>query len=230
MSQTESPTRRYIDAFRADESPDAWEKLVDRFLADPAFEGVVTVFDDAGAAVDRMDFMRWPVGTTLARRLDEPGLFHLCRNATPDAPNECDELPSRDVGDRLRHLLTPDDFAALSEGAAQLGMQATKLVVDLRAPGLVHLLGSARWPLHYTFVRELVDLEPALDRCDPVQSAEFNQGWSDFSQLEYYATTGRRFLLGTLTHYSGSSLDAVEYTFGDVLTGAMMRDGYCLVW
>ncbi len=195
-------------------------------LADPAFEGVVTLFDDAGAAVDRMDFMRWPAGATLARRLDEPGSFHLCRNATPDEPNECDELPSRDVGDRLRHLLTPGDFAALSEGAAQLGMQATKFVVDLRAPGLVHLLGAARWPLHYTFVRELVDLEPALDRCDPVQNAEFNQGWSDFSQLEYYATAGRRFLLGTLTHYSGSNLDAVEYTFGDVLTGAMMRDGF----
>jgi hypothetical protein len=197
--------------------------------ADPAFEGVVTVFDDAGAAVDRMDFMRWPEGATLARNTEAPALFQFCRNATRGTPNTCDVLPSRDVGDRLRHLLTPGDYAALSAGAEQLGIQATKFVVDLRAPGLVHLLGSSRWPLHYTFVRELVDLEPVLDRCDPAQNAEFDQGWRDFSALEYYATSGRRFLLGTLSHYAGSNLDAVEYTFGDVISGSQMRDGFVAV-
>jgi hypothetical protein len=196
---------------------------------DPAFEGVATVFDASGVAVDRMDFMRWPVGATLARNAEQPGTFHFCRNATPDAPNACDVLPERDVGDRVRHLLTPGDYAALSVGAEQLGIQSTKFVVDLEAPGLVHLLGSARWPLHYTFVRELVYQEPALDRCDPVQNADFYQGWVDFSAREYYATSGRRFLLGTLSHYAGSNLDAVEYTFGDVATGSQMRDGFLAV-
>lgn len=194
--------------------------------ADPAFEGVATLFDADGAALDRMDFMRWPVGATLARDGDEPGLFRLCQRPSRDAANVCDVLPSRDVGDRVRHLLTPGDYAALAAGAAQLGIQSTKFVVDLRAPGLVHLLGSARWPLHYTFVRELVDLQPSLDRCDPAQNAEFIQGWRDFSDVEYYSNTARRFLLGTLTHYSGSELDAVEYTFGDVITGSQMRDGF----
>jgi len=194
--------------------------------SDPAFEGVVTLFDGSGAALDRMDFMQWPIGATLARGSDEPGVFRLCRNSTRDRANQCDVLPSREVGDRVRHLLTPGDYAALAEGAAQLGMQSTKFVVDLRAPGLVHLLGSARWPLHYTFVRERVDLLPALDRCDPTQNDEFVQGWRAFSDVEYYSTTGRRFLLGTLTHYSGSNLDAVEYTFGDVITGTQMRDGF----
>jgi hypothetical protein len=196
---------------------------------DPAFEGVATVFDTTGVAVDRMDFMRWPVGATLARNAEQPGTFHFCRNPTRGTPNACDVLPERDVGDRVRHLLTPGDYAALSVGAEQLGIQSTKFVVDLQAPGLVHLLGSVRWPLHYTFVRELVYQEPALDRCDPVQNAEFYQGWVDFSAREYYATTGRRFLLGTLSHYAGSNLDAVEYTFGDVATGGQMRDGFLAV-
>lgn len=194
--------------------------------ADPAFEGVATLFDESGAALDRMDFMHWPSGSTLARDASEPGLFRLCRNESRDAPNECDGLPSRDVGDRVRHLLTPGDYAALAEGAAQLGIQSTKFVVDARAPGLVHLLSSVRWPLHYTFVRERIDLLPALDRCDPAQNAEFVQGWRDFSDVEYYSNSGRRFLLGTLTRYAGSNLDAVEYTFGDVLTGEQMRDGF----
>jgi hypothetical protein len=196
---------------------------------DPAFEGVATVFDTTGVAVDRMDFMRWPVGATLARNAEQPGTFHFCRNPTRGTPNACDVLPERDVGDRVRQLLTPGDYAALSVGAEQLGIQSTKFVVDLQAPGLVHLLGSVRWPLHYTFVRELVYQEPALDRCDPVQNAEFYQGWVDFSAREYYATTGRRFLLGTLSHYAGSNLDAVEYTFGDVATGGQMRDGFLAV-
>jgi hypothetical protein len=197
--------------------------------SDPAFEGVVTVFDMGGVALDRMDFMRWPAGATLARNSEQPATFRFCRNATRGSPNTCDVLPSRDVGDRVRHLLTPGDYAALSAGAEQLGIQSTKFVVDLEAPGLVHLLGSARWPLHYTFIRELVYQEPALDRCDPAQNAEFNQGWSDFSAREYYSTSGRRFLLGTLSHYAGSNLDAVEYTFGDAITGSQMRDGFLAV-
>jgi hypothetical protein len=196
---------------------------------DPAFEGVVTIFDGSGVAIDRMDFMRWPIGATLARNRGQPGIFHLCQNATRGAANDCDALLSRDVGDRVRHLLTPGDYAALSAGAEQLGIQATKFVVDLQAPGLVHLLGSRRWPLHYTFVRELIYQEPLLDRCDPVQNDEFVRGWVEFSSREYYSTSGRRFALGTLSHYAGSNLDAVEYTFGDVATGGQMRDGFLAV-
>jgi hypothetical protein len=202
---------------------------LDALEADPAFEGVVTLFDGAGDALDRVDFMRWPVGSTLARDAAAPGTFRLCRNTTRGAANECDVLPSRDVGDRVRQLLTPGDFAALSAGADSVGIQSAKFVVDLEAPGLVHLLGSARWPLHYTFVRELVELEPELDRCDPAQNAEFNQGWTDFSEVNYYSTTTRRFHLGTLSHYSGSNLDAVEYTFGDVITGGQMREAFLSV-
>lgn len=197
---------------------------------DPAFEGVVTLFNAAGTSVlDRVDFMQWPAGASLARDTSAPALFRYCTNTTAGAQNSCDVLSSRDVGERLRHLRTPGDFAALSEGAQQLGIQSTKFVVDLEAPGLVHLLSSARWPLHYTFVRERVYLEPELDRCDPAENAEFYDGWSDFSVSEYYSTTNRRFHLGTLSRHGGADLSAVEYTFGDAITGEQMRDAFLTV-
>jgi hypothetical protein len=195
--------------------------------SDPAFEGVVTVFARAGAAVvDRVDFMRWPVGAALARNEAVPALFRFCTNSTPGAANVCDILPSRDVGDRVRHLRTPGDFAALARGADSVGIESAKFVIDLQAPGLVHLLGSTRWPLHYTFVRELVYGEPALDRCDPAQNSVFYDGWVEFSDREYYASAGRRFSLGTLSHHGGADLHAIEFTFGDEISAAQMRDAY----
>jgi len=194
---------------------------------DPAFEGVVTAFDRAsGSVLDRVDFMRWPVGSALARNPDAPGSFRFCTNTTPGAANDCNVLLSRDVGDRLRHLRTPGDFAALAQGAESVGIQSTKFVVDLAAPGLVHLLGSVRWPLHYTFVREMVERKPALDRCDPVQNAEFYNGWVEFSNNEYYRSDLRRYHLGTLSHHASVNLDAIEFTYGDAITAEQVRDVY----
>ena len=89
----------------------------------------------------------------------------------------------------------------------------------------VHLLSVARWPLHYTFVRERIYLEPPLDRCDPEQNSQFNAGWTEFSRLEYYRVEGRRFLLGTLARHASTGLASVEYTSGDVISAGI--DGSC---
>jgi len=195
--------------------------------ADPNFEGVLTLFNQAsGEAIDRVDFMSWPRGNTLMQAPEESALFRFCTNATRGTANTCTPLASRPVGDRLRHLRTPGDYAALAEGEEQLGIQSVKFVVDLQAPGLVHLLSSARWPLHYTFIRERIYQQPALDRCDPAQNSEFYQGWSDFSALEYFRIEGRRFLLGTLEHHASVGLNSVEYALGDVISGSQMRDGF----
>jgi hypothetical protein len=194
--------------------------------ADPSFEGVVTLFElGSEQSVDRVDFMSWPQGSTL---MQKPGSlsYRYCTNETPGEPDECEPLASRPVGDRLRYLRTPGDYAALAYGGEELGIESVKFVVDLAAPGLVHFLGSARWPLHYTFVRERVYREPALDRCDAAQNSEFYQGWSAFSAREYYQVEGRRFLLGTLSRYGGTGLAAVEYTYGDAISGPQMRDGF----
>jgi hypothetical protein len=194
--------------------------------ADPNFEGVVTLFElGSEQSVDRVDFMSWPRGSTLMQRAGSLG-YRYCSNATPDEPNECEPLASRPVGDRLRYLRTPGDYAALAEGGEELGIDSVKFVIDLAAPGLIHFLSSARWPLHYTFVRERVYREPALDRCDAAQNSEFYQGWSAFSAREYYRVEGRRFLLGTLSRYGGTGLAALEYAYGDAISGPQMRDGF----
>lgn len=198
--------------------------------ADPAFEGVVTLFEaDSGAALERVDFMSWPQGATLMQAPETRGAFRFCENGTRNVANACTELESRAIGDRLRHLRTPGDYAALASGSGELDAEAVKFVVDLEAPGLVHLLGAARWPLHYTFVRERIYREPELDRCDSEQRAEFDRGWLDFSNREYYRVEGRRFLLGTLSRYAGAGLSSVEYTYGDAISAEQMRDGFFAV-
>jgi hypothetical protein len=192
--------------------------------ADPSFEGVLTLWRNA-ESVARVDFMSWPSGAAL---MQLPGSlrYRYCTNTTPAAADDCEPLASRPVGERLRHLRTPSDFSALAAGGDELGIRSVKFIDDLSAPGLVHLLSSARWPLHYTFVRERVYLEPVLDRCDAAQNSEFYRGWVEFSESEYYRVEGRRFLLGTLTHHGGSDLHTVEYTTGDVISSAQMREGF----
>jgi hypothetical protein len=198
--------------------------------SDPKFEGVVTLYDSrSDAAVERVDFMQWPVNTSLARIPEETGAFRFCINTTPDQENTCDELPSRDVGDRIRHLRTPGDYTALANGDTQLGIQGVKFVYDLQAGGVVHLLSNARWPLHYTFIREEIYLDPPLDRCDAEQRAEFDDGWYAFSVTEYFAIEGRSFLLGTLSHHSNNDLNAVEFAVGDVIVGEQMKEAFFAV-
>ncbi len=203
------------------------DDVVSQAISNALFEGVLTVFDEDAEVVDRWDFMRWPEDAILTRFPDAGSHAIFCRNASPGAPNlECDAVPSREVGDRVRHLRTPGDFAALAEGARTLGMAPVKFVHDMRQDGAVHLLSSRVWPLHYTFIREIIDQQPPLDRCDPDQRNEFNAGWYAFSRTEYYQTEGRRYLLGTLVHHSGADLHTVEYALGDAISGEDMRRGF----
>lgn len=206
------------------------ETHVADIAADPAFEGVVTLFDTRTlSAVERVDFERWPQDAVLTRVPDASGVFRFCTNETPGAANDCDALPSRDVGDRVRHLYTPGDYGALANGETQLGIQGVKFVYDMKSGGIVHLLSTEDWALHYTFIRERIYGDPPLDRCDPEQRREFDQGWYDFSVTEYFAQEGRSFLLGTLTTHSGTGLHTVEHAIGDEITGPMMKEAFYAV-
>ncbi len=191
-------------------------------LTNPEQEGVLSLFTSE-ETLDRVDFMRWPAGAILARRAD--GLFEYCTNASPGEANDCDPLPSREVGDRVRYLRTPGDFAALGSGELELGIASVKAVVE-RKTGVVHLLSGKDWALHYSFVREQIYGEASLDRCDPVQEQEFDQGWWEFSEREYFVTEGREFLLATLSHHSAADLHALEYTYGDKIAPEQMREGF----
>ncbi len=199
-------------------------------LGEPLFEGVVTLFDADGEPMDRWDFLRWPSNAALTRFPEGASHPIFCGEVTPGEPNtRCGPITTREVGDRVRHLRTPGDFSALAEGAATLGMAPVKFVYDMQQGGALHLLSSRAWPLHYTFVREVIDREPPLDRCDPAQNAQFRAGWYAFSQTEYYQPEGRRYLLGTLVHHGGADLHTVEYALGDTITAQDMRRGFFAV-
>lgn len=203
---------------------------VEDIAADPAFEGVVTLFDTRSlAAVERVDFMRWPEDAVLTRVPDANGLFRFCTNQTPGEANTCDVLPSRDVGDRIRYLRTPGDYEALANGETQLGIQGVKFIWDMKSGGVVHLLSTEKWALHYTFIREQIYGDPPLDRCDPTQRQEFDQGWYDFSEKEYFVSEGRSFILGTLTEHSGTALHTIEHAIGDAIVGEQMKDAFYAV-
>lgn len=206
---------------------DVSDAAVALLAASPAYEGVLTLFErSTGAAVERVDFMRWPAGAALARFPDADSPHIFCQAPTPGAANDgCDPLPSRDVGDRVRHLRTPGDFEALARGGTELDIASVKFVVDLQAGGAAHLL-SADWALHYTFIREQIYGQPELDRCDEAQNAEFNAGWTSFSQTEYFVSAGRRFYLGTLVRHGSNGLQTLEFAEGDAISAAQMRDAF----
>lgn len=203
------------------------ESDVAAIAATGEFEGVLSLWR-AGEEepVERVDFLRWPDGAALARLPDDSGRFVFCREPSPGRPNDgCELLPRREVGDRLRHLYTPGDFEALAAGGTEVGVQAVKFIVDRQAGGVVHLLSNS-WDLHYTFIRERIDGQPHLDRCDSEQARLFNAGWAQFSQREYFTVEPRRYLLGTLSRYAGTDVAAVEFAAGDRIVADQIVEAF----
>ncbi len=193
----------------------------------PAFEGVVSIWSADGSNLDRQDFSFFPDNSSLTRFPDPDGAFRFCAVRTPGLPNtDCQPLPSRPVGTHLRALSTPGDFAALAAGRGDVGESAVEIVIDLLSGDVVSLLNSADWDIHYCFVREAIQGLPHLDRCDPVQQAEFDVGWYQFSETEYFRVEGRRYLLATLVEHAGSNLHTLEYTPGDEISPAQMVYGF----
>ncbi|WP_434044311.1 MULTISPECIES: PEP/pyruvate-binding domain-containing protein [Sorangium] len=196
--------------------------------ASPDFEGVATLWQ-AGqpAPSDRVDFVAWPEGASLARVPDAAGAPRFCEAPSPDAANDgCVELAGRALpGGRARRLATAGDFAELAKGGTEVGEAGVKFVVDMAANDTVHLLGTRDWALHYTFIREQIERRRHLDRCDPTQDAEFDLGWALFSQSEYFSVEGRRYLLGTLVEHTNGT-KTVEFSPGDQIIGAQMRRAF----
>lgn len=195
--------------------------------ATPNFEGVVTLFAANGTLIDRVDFARWPESAVLARTGQYPGRHVYCSPASPGAANDaCNVLQQRDVGDYVRHLRTPGDFEALAYGSGELGMASVKVILDMSAGNQIYLVGSRDWSLHYEFIREVIDGQPTLNRCNSQENLLFNKGWYDFSVTEYFQTTGRRYLLGTLVHHAASDLYTLEFAVGDTILPEDMRKAF----
>lgn len=186
-------------------------------------EGVISLFDGQDAAVDRVDFMGWPEGSALTRVGEPGGHYEYCENASPGESNtECQALSSRAVGDHVRQLATVEDFRELARGRRALGIESIGVVVDLEAGDVVWFLNSSDWELHYSFIREHIDLQPRLDRCDPVQRVEFNKAWFAFSEVNYFQVEGRRYLLATMVRHA-SGLSTIEFSPGDLISPEQME-------
>jgi Pyruvate phosphate dikinase, AMP/ATP-binding domain/Lamin Tail Domain len=192
-------------------------------------EGAVVLFDNRTRAMqDHVDFMHWPEEATLTRATAAPYAFRFCHNATPNLANACEPLAARTLGNRSRGLYTPADFATLANGSGLANVESVKFVIDLQNNNAVHYLSAQRWPLHYTFVREIIEGKPTLNRCDPFEEQQFNLGWSIFSTNNYSNNQTRRFHLGELSKHANANIHSVEFTFGDTITATQMRDAFYL--
>jgi hypothetical protein len=198
--------------------------------SNPNFEGVVTLWsvsDGEVTVVDREGFSYYPPGTALARVPDPDGPFRFCLERSPGQRNDlCAPLAERATGDHVRGFNTPGDFVALAAGRGQVGAAAVEFIDDLASGDVVTFLNSADWDIHYSFVREVIQGLPHMDRCIPEQQAEFNRGWYEFSRDEYFTTEGRHYLLGNLVAYAGSNLHTVEFTPGDVISPEQMLHAF----
>lgn len=193
-------------------------------------EGVAVLFArQTQKPVDTVPFMHWPENRSLTRANNYPFRLRFCDNDTPNLDGECIATPERTIGNRTRGLYTPTDFPRLASGGGQSNEQSVKFVIDLHNQNAVHLLGAREWPLHYTFVRQIIDMDPALDRCDNDENELFYQGWLQFSVVNYNSSVTRRYHLGTLTLHPNADLRNVEFTFGDAITATQMRDAFYTV-
>lgn len=200
-------------------------------IAQQAFnEGVAVLYDrTTQKPVDQVPFMHWPLNHALARQEHYPYRLRFCDNPTPNQDGACVETLQRPIGNRSRGLYTPGDFAALAAGSGLNQIQSVKFVEDLQRQNAVHFLGSREWPLHYTFVREIIDADSRLNRCEDEDYRLFINGWARFSVENYFNNTTRRYHLGTLSFYPNAQLANVEFTFGDEITAAQMRDAFYAV-
>lgn len=200
---------------------------INRILQQDHQEGIAVLYDKTTQLpVDQLPFMHWPTQASLARNPSTPHRFQFCYNATPNTEAPCDPVEKREIGNRTRGIYTPGDFAALASGTAKSNVQSVKFIIDLQNDGALHFPAASEWPLHYTFVREVIDQDPRLDRCDASEANLFNIGWSRFSQENYSNTTTRRYHLGTLSKHANAGVFNVEFTFGDRILAEQMRDAF----
>ncbi len=85
--------------------------------------------------------------------------------------------------------------------------EVVKFLVDLENDRTVWFIDTERWDIHYFFARDRLN-----SREHPVEDH------GTFNEREY-RTEGRRFELGTLSHYLDSDLYTLELISGDTLSG-----------
>jgi hypothetical protein len=192
-------------------------------------EGVVVLFDTrTQIATDVVPFMHWPADGVLSRKISSPNNLIFCTNTTENLENTCSALNSRVIGNRVRGLYTPSDFPTLAQGSGRTDIESVKFVIDLEDSAAVHYTSVGKWPLHYSFVREVIDLDDELDRCDTFENSQFNFDWRQFSVENYFNTETRRYHLGTLSKHHNADISAIEFVTGDAIQSHQIKEAFYL--
>ncbi|MBN2715515.1 MAG: lamin tail domain-containing protein [Deltaproteobacteria bacterium] len=192
-------------------------------------EGVISLWqENVDEPLERIDFMHWPEGAVMSRQPDGTGRHVFCSDDTKGHSNDaCTPVLTRAVESHLRHLRTPGDFEMLAAGDTRMGVLTVKQVVDLLNNDQSYLLKSERWDIHYTFVREVIEGNEPLNRCDEADEIIFDAGRDVFNDINYYSSENRQYLLGSLVHHTGANLHTFEYVSDrDAITGELMKRGF----
>ncbi len=200
----------------------------EHILAKWSPEGAVVLRNRRGQILDQVVFVAFPPRAALVRSEKKE---EFCQQQDWLRKQLCTPAKRPKIPDRLRHIRSLDEFVMLANRTGQMGLQAqsVKFLIDLRRDQLTHFIRSAKWDLHYTFVREAMELRPPLDRCDDEERREFNRGWYEFSERNYAKPEGRDFLLGTLIRYPGTQAISVEFATGDNISAGQMAMAYHIV-
>jgi hypothetical protein len=132
----------------------------------------------------------------------------------------CEIADGADAPDSLEQIGCTKDFEALASEPLDTslpGARSGKVVLDMFDGDKVHFQNSQKFQVHYEFISEHLSGDPL-----PIvpELAQFNQ-------TEYYAAeSDRRFLLGTVTHYEGPDVWALELAPYDTSTASMIERLY----
>lgn len=197
--------------------------------------GVVGLSGPDGSLWDRLTYEGVALGTVLQLPDDGRGLRVACDldSATLGARNGAclpPALRSRIPG-YLSQLRSEADLLGLGTFDEELGSDAVsiKFVIDRQVGNQIYFMDSARWLLHFDWVWEVIDRNPAFDLCVPAERQRHDAEWGSFSNLNYFQVEARRYFLGTLIWYRDSDLYTVEFTAGDRITPAMMEEAFFVV-
>ncbi|BCE02534.1 PEP/pyruvate-binding domain-containing protein [Marinicellulosiphila megalodicopiae] len=188
----------------------------------PDREALIMLTNTITNHTETIAFMSWPDHAALTRQLNNEHSFQFCTNTTQNLENQCNILEKRTLTTRARGLYTPADFKTLALGGSKQDIASAKFVIDLNN-NRKHFLSAEHWPLHYSFVREVIEKKPVLNRCLESDNDLFNYGWGVFSYENYFNAINRDYHLGTLSNHSNANMKAVEFTYGDAITATQMQ-------
>lgn len=191
-----------------------------------ASEAGIVLRDKRGTVLDRVALVYFPPEAILLR--DQKSVRLGQKKAWEEQQKYVPFRRTKTTISRLRAVYSDAAFSNLAKVSGQQGLsvQEVKVLVDLHRDALPHFINSKQFDLHYAWVRELIEKKRRLNRCDPEENKEFNQGWVEFSNQNYIKTDTRRYYLATLIRYPGMNVYSLELSPGDYIKYHQLVETY----